>query len=84
MYKIQNFVLVFLLVATWIALYLSIPHVHLFQLVKSNRAVATVKRFRAANNTERKAQEFYDRVFTASHKNEITTKGRILVTTYGE
>ena len=53
--------------------------------MKSNRnEIATVERSRAANNIEWKAQEFYDRVFTASHKNEITTKGWILVTTYGE
>ena len=101
MYKFQNFVFVFLLVATWITLYFSIPYFNskITQNVKSSNAIAIVKRSTAVNNTlpstNNKLND-HDQVVTASKtnvatdvhheyiKNEITPKGRILVTTYGE
>ena len=89
--------LIFLPVATWTWITLHLSRPYLTQLVKSNNAVATVKRSRAVHNTlpssERKAREFHGHVITAGygnvatdihHENGITTKGRILVTTYGE
>ena len=100
MNKFQNFVLVFLLVATWITLYFYAPN--LTQIVKSNNVIAKVKRSRAVNITLPSSQEFVttnDHVVTISYSNKtneatdvhsdynennITSKGRILVTTYGE